>query len=799
MDFWKLDYNGYDPGQEGLREALCTLGNGYFATRGAAEESHAGDCHYPGTYLSGGYNRLESVIAGRTIENEDLVNWPNWLPLTFRAEDDKHWFKLEETELISYRQTLNMKDGILERNIHFKDYKGREFRILSQRIVSMDNQHVAAISLILTAVNWSGRIQVRSTLDGSVKNEGVERYKKLNSQHLDVIESGEKDNSFIYLLVQTNQSKRYMAQAARCRIYKEDKQVHTDVIYENEDKKISEIISFRVEKDIPVRIEKTVLIYSSGDFAISEPLSDALSNIEQTENFEILLQKHKNTWRRFWYRFDIEINDTGNTQMLLRLHIFHLLQTCSHHTIERDTGVPARGWHGEAYRGHIFWDEVFIFPLLNMRMPELTRSLLLYRYHRLNAARRLAEKEGYRGAMFPWQSGSNGREESQVIHLNPKSGRWNPDNTHLQRHVNLTIAYNIWRYFEVTRDSEFMKFYGIEMLLEIAHFFSSLSLWNENKKRYEILKVVGPDEFHTSYPGSDEPGINNNAYTNIMAAWLFSHALKSIEILDGHQKAELPANLGINEAELIRWDDLSRKLFVPFIDNKIISHFEGYEKLKELDWEGYRKKYDNIQRLDRILDAEGDSINNYKASKQGDVLMLFYLFSSEELQEIFTRLDYEFHPAEIPEMVSYYRDRTSDGSTLSRIVRSWVESRSDREFSWNSFKKAVLSDFEDVQGGTTPEGIHLGSMAGTVDIIQRCYPGIAFHDDMLWLNPALPEELNFMKFRIFYREHWLSIYIDSAQCRIMLEGGVSSTVKIGFVDEVFELSEGIERKFDLKL
>ena len=182
---------------------------------------------------------------------------------------------------------------------------------------------------------------------------------------------------------------------------------------------------------------------------------------------------------------------------MLRLHIFHLLQTTSFNAIDLDVGVPARGLHGEAYRGHIFWDELFIFPFLNLRIPELIRSLLMYPHRRLMEARHLAREAGHRGAMFPWQSGSSGCEESQMLHLNPRSGRWLPDHTHRQRHVNAAIAYNVWQYFHATGDVEFLWFFGAEMLLEIARFWASIATYNATRQRYEIHHVVGADEFHT--------------------------------------------------------------------------------------------------------------------------------------------------------------------------------------------------------------------------------------------------------------------------------------------------------------
>ena len=337
-------------------------------------------------------------------------------------------------------------------------------------------------------------------------------------------------------------------------------------------------------------------------------------------------------WEHLWRRFDVGIQPAGpgfklNVSMLLRLNMFHLLQTVSLHSIGLDIGVPARGWTGEAYQGHIFWDELFIFPFFNYRIPEITRALLTYRYRRLGEARAAARSAGHKGAMFPWQSGSDGREETEALNLNPRSQRWVPDNSYLQRHVGSAIAYNVWQYFQVTHDTEFLQFYGAELMLEIARFWSSIVTFNDERGRYEIRGVMGPDEFHDGYPDAATPGLNNNAYTNIMAVWVLCRAMEVLDLLSDMRRAELTTRLGISSEEIARWDDISRKIYVPFHDDGIISQFEGYDTLREFDWQDYRARYGNIQRLDLILEAENDSPNRYKLSKQADVVMLFYLFS----------------------------------------------------------------------------------------------------------------------------------------------------------------------------
>lgn len=796
-DNWTLTYDHWNPDQQPLREALCTLGNGYFATRGAAEETTAGGPHYPGTYLSGGYNRLESEVSGRIFENEDLVNWPNWLCLSFRIEGGD-WFDIGAVDILDFEQSLDLRRGALSRRVRFRMADDRETTLVSRRLVHMDNPHLAAIEWTLTPTNWSGAINIRSALDGTVSNQGVERYRDLNSQHLEILDTGRVGEDGLYLKVQTVQSHVQMVQAARTHVFQDGEHVELDRETDLENGIAQQRLHVQCEQDKPLRVEKTLALYTSRDFAISEPTLAARNAIQHAGSFAELLETHARAWSRLWNRADIELSDDdAQAQLVLRLHIFHLLQTTSFNSIDLDVGVPSRGLHGEAYRGHVFWDEIHIFPLLNFRIPELTRSLLMYRHRRLQEARRLAQENGYRGAMFPWQSGSSGREESQEVHLNPESGRWIPDNTHRQRHINAAIAYNVWQYFQATDDIEFLSFYGAEMLLEIARFWASIAEYNSERDRFEIRNVVGPDEFHTQYPDSDSLGLNNNAYTNVMAAWVIRTARQALDVLAEDRTAELTEDLRLSDEELQRWDEVARKMFVPFHDERIISQFEGYEDLEEFDWEGYRQKYGDIQRLDRILEAEDDTPNRYKASKQADVLMLFYLFSCEELREIFHGLGYPFDPKMIPENIDYYVRRTSHGSTLSRVVHSWVLARSDRERAWHLFQDALKSDVSDIQGGTTPEGIHLGAMAGTVDLIQRCHTGIEMRDGALWLNPCLPNELKGVRLRIRYRGHWLQLRATHNKLSVAFEHGWSGSARIGFRDRVYTFSEGDRREFKL--
>jgi len=301
---------------------------------------------------------------------------------------------------------------------------------------------------------------------------------------------------------------------------------------------------------------------------------------------------------------------------------------------------------------------------------------------------------------------------------------------------------------------------------------------------------MGPDEFHTGYPDRKEPGLDNHAYTTLTAVWTICRALDLPAHLPTERWEDLTGQLGISDDELAHWDAVSRRLRVCFNRDGIISQFEGFDDLQELDWEGYRRRYGDIQRLDRILEAEGDSPNHYKATKQADVLMRFYLFSAQEVGRLFARLGYAFDPGEIPRNLECYGARTSHGTTLSRVVDAWVLARSDRKRSWSLFTQALESDVADIQGGTTGEGIHLGAMAGTVDLIQRGYTGIEVRDQQLWINPALPEELRCLRIRLRFRGQTIELEISHDLVRVRAISPRGEAIRLCVDGEVVSLKTG---------
>ena len=766
---WSIDYSDYESEWEGTRETLCAVGNGYFCTRGALEEIPLlPDENYPGTYIAGLYNRLESNIAGRTVSNEDFVNCPNWLPITFKI-DSGEWFNPHQVKILEFQRILNFKTGVLSRTMVVRDQEGHQTRIQTSRLISMADPNLAAIQYQITPLNYAGVITVRAELDGTVTNQGVKRYRELSSRHLSPVEEGgEKNLSF--LSVETNQSRIKIGLAAKLQVFSGEQRISPDYEVSTIPGKVSTIFEIEAHQDSPLCVEKTVLLYSSTIPGIDDPVQEARERIKKTGNFDQILASSKNAWQLLWQKIDLKITGDRLTQKMIRLHLYHSLVSVSPHSARLDAGIPARGLHGEAYRGHIFWDELYVMPFYDFHFPETARSALMYRYRRLPAAQQAAEREGFRGALFPWQSGSDGGEETQLLHLNPLSGEWGPDYSHLQRHVSLAIAYNLWNYYWITKDEEFLSQFGAELFLSISLFWSDIAEKNSDTGRFSISNVMGPDEFHETLPGSDNPGLRDNAYTNLMVAWVLNRAFDILEQLPEQDKTRIFDTLKINADELNKWKDIKQNLTIHLSEDGIIEQFQGYFNLQELDWEGYKKTYQNIHRMDRILKSEGLSPNDYKVAKQADALMLFYNLSETTVSSLLSQLGYNPPDNLLSKNLHYYLQRTSHGSTLSRLVHAYLADQAgNHELSWKLYQESLRSDFLDIQGGTTGEGIHLGVMTGTILFAIRTYAGLDWTGKQLKLNPNLSPGWKQMEFNLSFQGSRYYFQISPKQVKVKVE------------------------------
>ena len=660
---------------------------------------------------------------------------------------DDEVIDIANNQLLSFKRTLDLKTGLFQSVAEIETKKQKRLRIETKKIANMQDVHQYSLVYQFTPLNFSGAVTFVSEADGSVYNYNVARYRSLTNQHLTVKEAAAEQNK-AHLVVTTNQSQITVVQSSE--LFSQDLPL-AELQAETTDQVVRQQVTLEVTEGQTYRVEKSVTVAA---YRQEEPQPAFTFSSLALPDFATMYTASKQAWAELWAKAAIEVTGDLMSQKMLNLHTYHLLVSAAPNAYQEslDASITARGLHGEAYRGHIFWDELFILPFYILHFPDTAKEILLYRYRRLAAAKKDAQKAGYQGAMFPWQSGLDGSEQSQELHLNPISGEWKEDHSRLQRHVSLAIAYNIWQYWHNTQDRVFMEQYGLELMLEVAHFWQSAATWDDAAQRYFIDKVMGPDEFHESYPNSEQGGLKNNAYTNMMVVWLFEEIENLQQQLSAESFQAVLEKTALTPADIAAMADIRTKLGLEIDPEGIIAQFEGYFQLEDLDWAHYKEKYGNIYRMDRILNAEGKSADSYKVAKQADSLMIFYNFSKEQVNQILADLSYQLPTDYIEKNLHYYLARTSHGSTLSRIVHAQLAAMvDDQELAWSLYQEALSSDYRDIQGGTTAEGIHAGVMAATLFIPLTTFAGIDIREEQLQITPNLPKAWDSLAFQLEVR------------------------------------------------
>jgi trehalose/maltose hydrolase-like predicted phosphorylase len=736
--------------------------------------------------------------------NEDFVNAPNWLPVRFRAIPSltaqnitAPWIDPSNCESLEIERWLDLKEGTLRKTMIVTDENGAMYRVVSSRCASMANPHLAALQYSITPISSDAIIEIESRLDGSIFNNGVPRYRELSSQHL-LPATVKVDGDCLYLSTCTNQSKIEIVEVAHHRVLLNDPADQSEksssevqvvpvswsqVTYVNQAATAGRI---SIRKGQTLTLEKFVGLATSKES--SSPEDTAFSASKAFSTFAELHSAHRKAWNGIWEKVDVKVDGDRLAQKILRLHAYHLLATASSLSGDLDTAIPARGLHGEAYRGHIFWDEIFILPWYNLYYPEVTRACTRYRINRLEAARQYAREHSYRGSMFPWQSGSEGIEETPTVHINPISGKWGPDYSSFQRHVSLAIAFNLWTYGEMTGDTSFMEREGTELFFEICRFWVSRAEFSSTTNRYHIRNVMGPNEFHEHAKNCPGGGLIDNGYTNLMTAWLLEagaglfHKIKASSETSSVARSVID-RLGITAEEVQLWHTISSTLNL-LIKDGVISQFDGFFDLLPLNFDEYRAKYGNISRMDRVLKSENKTPDHYQVSKQADTLMAFYVLGLKKVEEILTQLGYAKYvdAALLRRNYEYYLPRTSHGSTLSKIVHAdLAQLMGEEDLCFDLYTEALYSDFKDVQGGTTGEGIHTGVMAASLWVALTRFAGVDFSSDILAFHPRLPKQWNSISGSLTYKGNavWYTVNKDSVTLKVVTEDGAPYPVRIG--------------------
>lgn len=721
---WTLVVEGFDTGLERSIESVMALVNGYSGTRAAVEEGSS--VSHPSTFVAGVFNQpVKPQDSALEAPIPEIVVAPNWSKLGLAVEGADLTI---ESGLLDQRRTLDIRQGVLLREWRVKDAQGRITRLSSLRFASLADRHVLAQIVTITPENYSGEVQISSVVDGWVHNEN-------NTVHLQPVAVTPLSDGAM-LAVQTTENKYTLVFAAHATL--EDDQ-GTLVAGEaaNGDAVIGTRFTFDAQENQTYILTKYVALYTSRDGERPEEAAQSkLSEITAT-GANMLLERHTAAWAERWRDCDVEISGDEEVQREVRWAIYHLAGSAWYG--DEHASVGARSITGERYRGHVFWDtETFVWPFHCYTDPNTARSLLMYRYNTLAGARNKAKNQGYKGALFAWESTDDGEETTPPWIRLPNGVRQQILTGEQEHHLAADIAYAIVQYRQASGDDEFFLHYGAEMLLEIARFWASRATLGEGGK-YDINTVIGPDEYHEY--------TDDSAYTNVMAQWTLRRALgAAAELESQHAEAwqALTQKLVLVDNELTDWQRVADNMTVLFDpQTSLFEQFKGYHSLEEIDLTGHDM---SIETMDIALGWE--HLQKTKVLKQADVVMLIFLLWDE------------FEP-QVPEAnFRYYEPRTSHDSSLSASFHALVAARlGDLEMAERYLRKAALIDLDFTRKGWAGAngGVHIAALGGIWQALAFGFLGMRPQDAGLRFQANIPQSWGEVRMNLVYQGAHLNV------------------------------------------
>ena len=768
-DDWLVTEQAIDFDQAGVFETLFTVGNGYQGTRGSLEEGHIGELS--GTYLAGVYDEHDANVI-------DLVNAPSWLPFVVRVEGYR--IDAQNCEVVEHQRTLDLQTGLLHRDTLFKDKLGRLTRIKSVRFASFADQHLCGVKLEVSTENHDSTITVEAGIDGKRHNlEAMPAYQKkrdfpaevkwekwAKSLHLEM-QASEASKNLAYLQCKTMDTGIVIGTASALQGPEVSKPDQSNIDYRH----VSQSLSIDARQGENYCFEKLVAIYTSRDVIEEDVRATAEKSVAaaSARGFDAVAADSIAAWASKWADCDSVITGDVEATRAVRFNIYHLLIAANENDPRANVG--AKSMSGEGYRGHVFWDtEVFLLPFFIFTQPDTARALILYRYNTLDGAIRNARENGFAGAQYPWESADSGVETTPKWTHDGQNRIWTGEE---EIHITACVAYGIMTYLTATDDWDFMRQYGAEMLYQTSRFWVSRLEHNSEHDRYELTRVIGPDEFHEH--------IDNNTFTNRMAQW---HLEKAAEIFarldaeDGDGHDSLKDRLALSADEVARWSDVAAKIYIPADPSRnLVEQFEGYFDLEDLaitEWDEnhmplYPEGHDHF------------SLNGTMILKQPDVIMLMYMLPDEFSDEA-KKANFEF-----------YEKRTMHKSSLSPAIHAIMGIEvGDHSMAHRYFERSAFVDLINNQGNTA-DGIHIASAGGTWQSVVCGFGGFRVRHGQMTFKPWLPEQWEQISFAIKWRGKQLHVRIDQEQCHFLFDAPVGDEEVIVVSDQSLELAAGTEQ------
>ncbi len=724
---WQLIEEGIDPAREREIESLFAIGNGYLGMRASIAEDS-------------GFSRPATFVAGIYVPDGDLGPRLAVLPHLFHFEVtvEKERVSLDAGRVLLHRRRLDLRQGILWREWSQQDPSGRITRLTCIQLASLADRHTLLQSIAITAENYAGRIDITGYLSPS------------NTKRTDIEEVVAGSGALLMRVcgkeigIATSTDVQNIAGAGLSR-----HQVEADGHEER--------WSWEATLGETRRLDRVFSIFTSRDLA--NPSKAARDHLTSTRalGFSKPVAAHIEAWRLRWQASDVGIVGDEEAQRALRFATYHLIAAAN--PADERVSIGARGLTGEAYRGHVFWDtEIYMLPFYILTAPAAARALLMYRYYTLDAARRKAKSHGYTGALYAWESADTGDEVTPKQVVTP-DGRLAVIRTGEQEHhISADIAYAVWQYWRTTGDKMFMITAGAEMLVETARFWASRTKL-ENDGRAHIRDVIGPDEYHEA--------VDDNAYTNAMAALNLEHAADAVIILSrDHPRdcQELSARLDLADEEPRTWRALAGALATGFDPStNLFEQFASYFRLEEV---GAIDRRGSTTPVDVFLGAE--RVSRSKVIKQADVVALSALL-------------WEKWPVAVHEAnFRYYEPRTAHGSSLSPAFHTLVAARlGDRTLAQAYFRQAAEIDLANNMGNAAG-GVHMGALGALWQAAVFGAAGLRLREDGIAVDPHLLPGWSEMAFPVQWRGRLLRFRLQANPRRIEVaaEHGDELTVAV---------------------
>jgi trehalose/maltose hydrolase-like predicted phosphorylase len=703
---WQVTQDQFDPGKQHHMETIFTIGNGYLCTRGAFEEGYPKDSR--ATFIHGVFDEAPIVYT-------ELANAPDWLPLEVLLNGER--FSLDTGLVESFHRELDLRSGVLQRTVHWRSPSGLRAQLHFERFASLADPHLLLLRCRVRPA-FEGSVTFRAALNGNMDNQGLAHWEWLGQGAM-----GET----IYLHNRTRSSQLEHAAAMRF-IGVAGRQAGS--YFWDVENRPTRVIEMAASPGQEMIVDKWVSVYTTRDS--SKPRQSAIEALQRIVDWPAAFEANANAWKGEWERSDVTIEGDPEAQLALRFNLFHLLIAAPRH--DEQVNIGAKTLSGFGYRGHSFWDtEIFMLPLFTFTAPHIAKNLLNYRHHNLPGARQKARANGFEGAQFPWESADSGEEvtPSFVPHFKDRSRLvriWTGD---IEIHISADIAYAAHQFWKLTGDDAWMAEKGAELILDTAKFWGSRAEWNAALGRYETSDVIGPDEYHEH--------VDNNAFTNRMAAWNLETALEIYQWLKAYapQRAqELADSLDLTPERLAKWRDICAKMYIPGGPGGIIEQFEGYFERQAVDLAALEPRSKSIQELFGI-----EETNQTQVLKQPDVLMMLYLLADDYPEEA-VLANYD-----------YYTPRTDHtyGSSLGPSMQAIMACRVGKpDEAYEHFIRAARADLRDVRGNAG-DGIHAASAAGTWQAAVFGFGGLRVHAAGWEVKPQLPAHWRRLAFKFYYQ------------------------------------------------